>query len=266
MRLVVFSDLDGTLLDHHSYDWSAARPALAALSERGVPVVLASSKTAAEIADLRAAMGLDGWPAIVENGAAVLWSGAGQAAPDNSAWHRLRARLAQLPDDLRKGFRGFGDMGVEELARATGLTPAQATLAQLRCHSEPGLWHGDEAGLARFLEALSAHGITARRGGRFLTLSFGGTKAERMRELAENLGAGITIALGDAPNDMEMLESADFGVIIRNDHGPGVPRLAGEATGRIRRSQAPGPEGWAQEIQALLAEVDTGKKGAGRNG
>lgn len=32
--LLVFTDLDGTLLDHESYDWSPARPALNRLSVR----------------------------------------------------------------------------------------------------------------------------------------------------------------------------------------------------------------------------------------
>ena len=68
LPLLVFSDLDGTLIDHHSYDWSPAMPALAALGSIGAGVVLASSKTAAEIDLLRRDMGLEDWPAIVENG------------------------------------------------------------------------------------------------------------------------------------------------------------------------------------------------------
>ena len=50
---VVFSDLDGTLLDHSTYSWKAAAPALAALRDRGIPLILASSKTSAEIAESR---------------------------------------------------------------------------------------------------------------------------------------------------------------------------------------------------------------------
>ena len=47
---IFFSDLDGTLLDHENYDWSAAKPALSELKRQGLPLILASSKTAAEIA------------------------------------------------------------------------------------------------------------------------------------------------------------------------------------------------------------------------
>jgi hypothetical protein len=49
---VVFSDLDGTLLDHETYSFDAARPGLDALKSRGIPLILASSKTRAEMQDL----------------------------------------------------------------------------------------------------------------------------------------------------------------------------------------------------------------------
>ena len=69
-RMIVFSDLDGTLLDHETYSFEPARPALDRLKREGHVLVLASSKTAAEIAPLRDAMGFSHCPAIVENGAA----------------------------------------------------------------------------------------------------------------------------------------------------------------------------------------------------
>jgi ribonucleotide monophosphatase NagD (HAD superfamily) len=45
---LVFTDLDGTLLDHDTYDWTPARDALDRLTRAGIPVVFTSSKTAAE--------------------------------------------------------------------------------------------------------------------------------------------------------------------------------------------------------------------------
>ncbi|GGD46214.1 HAD-IIB family hydrolase [Sinisalibacter lacisalsi] len=258
--LLVFSDLDGTLLDHAGYGHAPARPALAALRARGVPLVLASSKTAAEIAPLQADLGLDPAPAIVENGAGVIWP---EAAPgeDDSAYRRLRAALARLPGPLRAGFTGFGDMSAAEVANLTGLSPDAAARAKARAHSEPGLWRGAAAGRRAFCAALAEQGITVQAGGRFLTLGFGGSKAERMAEIAAAYGTPRTLALGDAPNDIGMLEAADHGVIIRNDHGPGLPPLAGEATGRITRSTLPGPEGWNAAVLDFLSTHDPKGKG-----
>ena len=178
LDLLVFSDLDGTLLSHHDYSWTPAEAALQRLRWLGAGVILATSKTAAEVAPLRAAIGFGDWPAIVENGGGLLEPGQ-ESISDAGSYPDLRARLATLP----RGFRGFGDMTAAEIAAETGLAPGAAARAKTRQYSEPGLWTGSEAGLARFLEAAKAAGLTARRGGRFLTLSLGGTKADRMEAL-----------------------------------------------------------------------------------
>lgn len=248
MRLIVFTDLDGTLLDHQTYDAQPARPMLERLAAQDVPVILASSKTAAEIAVWQQALDLTRWPAIVENGAALA-----EGPFDDSAYRRIRAALAEIGAP----FQGFGDMDTAELAALTGLTPEAARLARTRAHSEPGLWQGTEAALPAFLDALKPRGITARRGGRFLTLSFGGTKAGRMTELAARFGADTTIALGDAPNDAEMLAAADWAVVVRNDHGPGVAPLPDET--RVIRTKSPGPEGWREGMAAVLDRLGIGE-------
>lgn len=253
-QAVIFTDLDGTLLDHDSYSWDSARPMLERLKRLGIPVVLASSKTAAEMTELRARMGLGAAPMICENGAGVIGAGQGDDVP-RDGYARLRAVLGRLDAALRGGFEGFGDMGPERIAEVTGLSRADAERAADRAFSEPGLWHGSEVGKAAFLAALQAQGITARTGGRFLTLSFGGTKADRIAKIAGLYGNPVTIALGDALNDVEMLEGADHGVIVANPHHPPLPALPGEAAGRIRRTGLPGPAGWSAALAALVSEL-----------
>lgn len=249
--LVIFSDLDGTLLDHDTYCWEAARPALERLARIKAPVVLASSKTAAEIAVLQKEMGLQDLPAIVENGAGVI----GLHPPDTRGtddYRRLRAILDGLPGELRRPFCGFGDMPLEVLMARTGLGPDAAARAQERVFSEPGLWSGGAGRQSEFLAALGEQGVTAKQGGRFLTLSFGGTKADHMAAVTARFRPRRTIALGDAPNDIDMLEQADFGVIIANPNHDPLPTLKGEAAGTILRTQAAGPEGWNRAVSDLL--------------
>ena len=252
-KLVVFSDLDGTLLDHANYSFAPAQPALDALAARDIPLILATSKTAAEVAVLHEALSLGDWPAIVENGAGIYRPG--RAGGDAAPYVALRSALDALPPDLRAPFRGFGDMSDAEVAEITGLSPEAAALARQRQNSEPGLWQGDEAARQGFLDALAERGIATRSGGRFLTLSHGRTKADGLREIAAELAAERTLALGDAPNDTDMLQAADLGVIVRNDHGPGIPPLPGEAQGTIRRTARPGPEGWNAAVLAILNDI-----------
>ena len=252
LPLLVFSDLDGTLIDHHTYDWTPAGPAINALKEIGAGVILASSKTAVEVDILRTEMGLSGWPAIVENGAGLL---AAHAAPDSilDQYMRLRGALDAVPDALRSSFVGFGDMSAAELSAATGLSTKGADQAKQRAYSEPGTWYGTQEEKEAFLSELEEQGIVAQQGGRFLTLSFGGTKADRVRALQMEFAPKTTIALGDAPNDISMLEACDYGVVIANPARAPLPTLEGEDSGRIKRTSGAGPAAWNEAMLDFLA-------------
>lgn len=254
--LIVFTDLDGTLLDHDTYSHEAARQALDALRARTIPLILASSKTAAEIAPLRAQLGFDHCPAIVENGAGLLPPGALDGAETESDYKRLRDIVDQAPDVLRQSFRGFADLGVRGIIAATGLSEPAARLAGQRRFSEPGLWSGTDKEQAHFIAWLVEHGVSARSGGRFLTLSFGGTKAGQMDAVIETLlpdADPFIVALGDAPNDIEMLERADRGFIVANPHGKPMPRLAAENDGRVTRTTKVGPAGWNEAVLLIVS-------------
>ena len=249
--LIVFSDLDGTLLDHDSYDWGPAKDALALLEKLGAPLVLASSKTAAEMRVLQEQMGLAAYPAIVENGSGRIGPGATtQTKTDQYA--ALRDVIDSAPEDVRDLFCGFGDMTTADVMRSTGLSEAAAQRARKRAFSEPGIWSGTPAQQSDFVSYLRQQGVSARAGGRFLTLSFGATKADQMRAVTDQFAPVWTIAIGDAPNDIEMIEAADFGVIVHNPHHPPLPLLKGEETGRIIRTSQAGPMGWNTAVLSLI--------------
>jgi len=251
--LVVFSDLDGTLLDHETYSWSAARPALDRLAQLGCPVVLTSSKTAAEIKLLQQDMGLTAYPAIVENGAGLF--GVPGAQGGHVTYAKLRGLLETVPPHLRRRFCGFGDMSVDQLITLTGLPKDAANLAKRRDFSEPGVWSGTDPEKHAFLTEIGQRGVKATEGGRFLTLSFGATKADGMARVLDDFQPNHFVALGDAPNDITMLEAADFGIIIANPHRDPLPTLKGEAEGRISRTLDAGPTGWNTAICALLDQL-----------
>jgi HAD superfamily hydrolase (TIGR01484 family) len=97
--LLVFSDLDGCLLDERTYRWDAARPALEALGSRGVPLLLCSSKTRAEMEALAGGLGL-AWPFIVENGGALVIPNGG--ATGTAQFEATRQREAVTVAAIRK--------------------------------------------------------------------------------------------------------------------------------------------------------------------
>ena len=245
--LMVFSDLDGTLIDHDTYDFTPAKPAIAAIIRRSAGLVLASSKTAPEMSSLRQEIGAESWPAIIENGAGILPPFATEC-PDTDQYAAVRSALASIPSELRAQFCGFGDVSVEKVMQMTGLSPDAAALAQRRSFSEPGLWTGTPSEKEAFLDALAGHGVTAQQGGRFLTLSLGGNKVDQMRAIIDTYEPRNTIALGDAPNDVAMLEYADIGIVVANPAHPPLPLLKTEDAGRIVRTTEVGPAGWNSAV------------------
>ncbi|MEM9331650.1 MAG: HAD-IIB family hydrolase [Pseudomonadota bacterium] len=259
--LVFFTDLDGTLLDHQTYSFDPASEALDMLRKRNIPLVLASSKTAAEIFPLRRAMGFQHCPAIVENGAGIL-SANDPCTGSDASYRALLERFSNLPVEIQEKFTGFSRLGLDDVIKLTGLAEDQAILAKQRQFSEPGLWSGGEDELPVFFELLKEHGMAAQRGGRFLTLSFGGNKVDQMQKISQEYSRDgrscFCVALGDAPNDVKMIEAADVGVIIPNSSHSGIDRLKSELDGKTVRAPYPGPRGWNATVLDLLAMVHQG--------
>ncbi|MEP4464722.1 HAD-IIB family hydrolase, partial [Marinobacter alexandrii] len=227
-KLLIISDLDGTLLNHENYRWDDAAPALKRLDQSGIPLILNSSKTAPEIRKVRQELG-NGAPFIVENGAAVVIPadtfGNGEEQVVNFGASRadvLKVLTAQRQAGAR--FRGFEDMSATELAALTGLDVASAEMAKDRLGTEPLLWEGSEDELAGFQTALMAENLRLVQGGRFFHAMGVFDKADGAHFLLgkyrEHYGEQpvIAIALGDSPNDQQMLESADIPVVIRGVH------------------------------------------------
>jgi mannosyl-3-phosphoglycerate phosphatase len=256
---LVFTDLDGTLLDHDSYSFEAAGPALDLLKARGIPLILASSKTEAEMRPIAEAIGIN-HPMIVENGAGVvgLTNRVALDLHSSSPYSHLRSFLRELPKELDGCFEGFGDWDVARVSEETGLPLPSAELARQRHFSEPGRFTGAEAQKQSFIALLDAQGFTAVQGGRFFTLMPKTSKAARMAEVLAHYrqltGEPVrSIALGDAPNDLAMLEAADCGIVIANPAHRPLPVTERERQGFILRSEQAGPEGWNTMIHQLVA-------------
>lgn len=269
-QLVVVTDLDGTLLDHHTYSYKPAVPALNALAELGIPVVLNSSKTRAEIRTLREQLS-NRHPFIVENGAATFWESGYFPADGDSG--NLQTYSAGLPrrqivdalNELRKTrgyrFEGFSDWTEQQIATITGLDLESASRAAQREFSEPLLWEDTQERRKEFLQQLTERGLQGLQGGRFLSISGQYDKSSSLAFLRQQYEAlnGLPctiVALGDSPNDIAMLDHAEIAVIISS---PKSDQIVLTGPDRIIKTSQPGPDGWNAAIQEILATNLTGE-------
>ena len=141
-NLIVYTDLDGSLLDSTTYSYRAAIPALTALREQDIPLVLVSSKTRAEMEPLRRRLDHHD-PFIVENGGAVfvphgLFDFPLERMRTKSPYqvvelglpYHMRNVLKQIEDAVETSLEGFGDLPAEAIVQVTWLPHADAILAK----------------------------------------------------------------------------------------------------------------------------------------
>lgn len=248
--VIVFSDLDGTLLGHDDYSFAAAKPALKALAEHDIPVVATTSKTLAELASLNPELGLSA-TAIAENGAVIKFAdGSVDCAVSRAA---IGQALTHLPNTMRRAMQCFCDMQIDQIGTLTGLDVQAAAQAATREASEPFLWHGDVAALADMQAALAKMDLHVTQGGRFFHIVPRRDKAAAMATvLARYAVPPHSWALGDGPNDVAMLLAADLGALIANRHLDTQRALPIDH--RLYLASGEGPAGWRDAIAVFLEQ------------
>jgi mannosyl-3-phosphoglycerate phosphatase len=267
---LAFTDLDGTLLDHETYAWRAAVPAIEALRRRGIPLVLASSKTRAELEAWRKRIGNED-PFISENGGALFVPAALGLAVDGAepagdyqrvvfgvAYPALRAALADLTAELHVRLRGFGDMPPAEVAERTGLAGVDLERCMKREFDEPFVVEGDvgEDFDDRLDQAARARGLRVTRGGRFRHLIGDNDKGRAARVLCEAFAgdsAPETVAAGDSENDLGLLELVDDAIVVARPDGSHAPALW-RALPHARFTRAAGAAGFAEGMLSMIEE------------
>lgn len=267
-KVIVFTDLDGTLLDLNTYSFEKALPGLKLLGQKDVPLVFCSSKTRKEIEWYRHKLG-NQHPFIAETGGGIYIPGAYFPCVIEVPGHkyevvqeylliRLGARYEILRTALeelqRQGFRvrGFGDMSVEELMKITGLSREEARMSQTREFDEPFVFEGSDEEQHRLCSAILAKGLRYSLG-RFFHITGESDKGKAVALLIQlyrnRFGDVQTVAVGDRLNDLPMLEQVDYPCVVQKPDGSYEPGISIE---NLIKAGGVGPDGWTKAINRVL--------------
>jgi len=260
MKRLIFTDLDGTFLNHHDYSFVDSLEALQKIKEAGIPLIFTTSKTKAEIEYLQEKVGISE-PFIVENGAALFIPEGYQGLDLSSLSYYDDKRVMVFGESYRKvlefygahkdtfGMVGFSDMSDVQIAQLTGLNGRDVMLAKQRDFTEPFILQ-DETKLKALKKLAHSYGLKITQGGRFYHLMGAsqdkGISVLKTIELFEALYHEKirSIALGDSQNDTEMLEHVDIPILIRKHDGSylemNVPH--------IQKSSYQGSKGWNEMV------------------
>jgi len=278
MKIVLFTDLDATLLDAETYTWEPARPALEALRKRQAVIVLVSSKTLSEMLSLHRQLALRD-PFVVENGGGIVMESNSRAAAFfqrqdfsleaakgsdlallslGAHYATLIRALSEIAAEAGCSVHGFSSMSAAEVAELTSLPIEEARKAKRRHFDEPFLLadgNGDCEALLR--KAAERRRLVVVRGGRFLHLIGHEGKGRAVsllisayRELYEEV---VTLGLGDSPNDFPFLEVVDVPILLGVSSSS---RQVQRYLSGVRLYEAAGPGGWNTAVLEALAEIN----------
>ena len=276
-QLIIFTDLDGTLLNGETYDYAATVPIIQQLKSLNIPVIPVTSKTRAEVTTLRQDVGLSD-PFVTENGSGIFVEinhnpfdqPPGEAEDDyyvvdlGCPYVQARAGLRVIANELRHSLLGFGDMTIARLQKYTGLSAQDAQEAKAREFSEPFITPKSVSS-EQIVEAVEAVGFKVVVGDRFSHLigpdAGKGNAVKQLVTLYQSIlppeETIVTIGLGNSPNDLDMLENVDHPIVLPGIKGP-HPQLDNRGW---NIAPTPAPQGWVEAVTAVCQQFDVELKG-----
>jgi mannosyl-3-phosphoglycerate phosphatase len=269
---LIFTDLDGTLLDSSTYSFQPALPALKALKERSTPLIFCTSKTRAETERIRRQTE-NTHPFIVENGGAIfipkdyfplkpeLTTEYTKKDKKDTEYRiielgvpytHLREALSRIQAQFPGKIKGFGDLSVEEISKLSKLPPEEAALARNREYDEPFVLD-EESLIDRIQEAARHSNLQVTQGGRFYHLMGSNDKGIAALSLIDifrqKFNSIRSVALGDSINDLPFLAAVDIPILLPKPDGnhDSSVKLHG-----LIYAKNTGPTGWCDEVLKII--------------
>ena len=260
--LWVVSDVDGTLMDH-SYDLTPAKETIKYLQKLSIPVILCTSKTAAEVKVIRRQLNLFD-PYIVENGAAIYGESLNKVDGKiilGIKYDKLQEILNFISEEINYKLIPLNDLSDQEATELTGLKGNSLNLMRDRHWSMPFL-NPPSFLENRIKNSCKKYNVEIFQGNRMSHLlsinSNKGKAINALKSYSKNQNIKI-IGLGDSPNDLPLLLNSDIKIVIPSVDGPNLNLLDQLKDLDFILASQPNGYGWKIEINKLIKKLELTK-------
>jgi mannosyl-3-phosphoglycerate phosphatase len=254
----VFTAMDGTLLDAHTFEAGASRAMIHRLHEAAVPIIPMSVMTLEEIAPIAADLGLREAMVIEAGGAIARWrDGQWEVEPCGPPAETFLGVVTDIEDRSGANLLVYSAMEEAAAARVSGRSGEMLQASTHRCYSEPFVI--EKGDLESITRAAAEIGFSVRRGRRFFHLCRSCDEGEAFTRLREELQCDVAIGIGGSVVDAEFLTRADIAIIVPGPDGTPDPELLARVPD-ARVAPAPGPDGWAAAVDEVFRSLANVKK------
>ena len=257
--LWVVSDVDGTLMDH-SYDLTPAKETIKNLQKLSIPVILCTSKTAAEVKVIRKQLNLFD-PYIVENGAAIYGESLNMVNGEiilGIKYDTLQEILNFISEEINYKLIPLNDISDQEATELTGLKGNSLNLMRDRHWSMPFLNPPSllENRIKTSCKKFNVEIFKGNRMSHLLSINSNKGKAiKALKKYSNNQNVKV-IGLGDSPNDLPLLLNSDIKIVIPSVDGPNLSLLDQLKDLDFILASQPNGYGWKNEINKLINKLE----------
>ncbi len=269
MKFLIFSDLDGTFLNHNTYSFGSLKDYINNL-DLEFELIFVTSKTFEEILEIQSKLNIN-HPFIAENGACIFFPPGylkhTRNTQENFFIHNNHYcfKMSNLKSEdlinsfsvLKKKYKFcfYSELCNESLCKLTKLKLREAKNSKIRLFTNPIFWKDTNEKLLNFKSDVKKikKGLKILKGGRFLHISDNYNKAIAVKNFIKRIKSisndrFLTVSLGDSENDICMLESTDYSCIVKRK----ANKISLKKKDNIYFSKTEAPDGWRESLEFVI--------------
>ena len=258
MKVLIFTDLDGSLLNNETFKFDEIKNFITNCLKKGIKLIPNTSKTNFEILEFVKELNFE-VPYITENGSSI--HNLNILDPHISKKIVLARPVNEIYKDFTKNVKKqlisncnfLSEMDTDKQKSILGLRGRKLELAINRNYTFLITFNGGENEVRDLMRSCHNIGLSLNQGGRVISIGDNVNKLIGMQKTLNILKSYnefkdvFTIGVGDSPNDLEMLDEVDFPCLIKRKNNE---NLLNKEKYTISTKEA--PYGWQEVVKIAL--------------